>query len=343
MAGQGSGTSPSGGWGAPFPIPSLSAIRAIAAEVARCEIVVAHDALYLTTLVAVIAAARAGKPVLIVQHIGAIPYRNPVLRWLMSAANALLARPLLARAAQVVFISETTAFFATVRFRAPPKSIFNGVDTELFRPPAPGEAQAARAEFQLAGDRPLVLFVGRFVEKKGVDILGEVARPRPDIAFAFAGWGLLDPAGWRLANVRVFGGLTGESLARLYRAADLLALPSRGEGFPLVVQEALAAGLKVVCGAETVAADPAAGRYLVGVDLASGEAPADLVGEAIDAVLDDRADDAAERHAFAAGRYSWSAAGEAYLALMRPLLNPAIAGGRQPPAARSRSTRPGRG
>jgi glycosyltransferase involved in cell wall biosynthesis len=332
--------------GVPFPIPSLSALRTIAAEVGACEIVVAHDALYLTTLIAVIAAARARKPVLVVQHIGAIPYRNPILRWLMRAANALLARPLLARAAQVVFISETTAaFFATVRFRAPPRSIFNGVDTEMFRPADPSHAPAAREEFQLRRTGVVALFVGRFVEKKGLAILRDVAASRGEVTFAFAGWGLIDPAGWDLANVRVFGGLSGETLASLYRAADLLVLPSRGEGFPLVVQEALAAGLKVVCGAETVAADPAAAPFLAGVDLADGDAVtlARRVGAAIDAALDDAADDRVARHAFAAEHYSWSAAGEAYLALMRPLLSPAIAGVRPPRAGRSRPSRPGPG
>ena len=36
--------------------------------------------------------------------------------------------------------------------------------------------------------------------------------------FAFAGWGVIDPAGWELANVRVFSDLAGAALADLYRA-----------------------------------------------------------------------------------------------------------------------------
>ena len=52
----------------------------------------------------------------------------------MRAANALIARPLLARAHQVVFISCTTAaYFAKVRFRRPPQFIFNGVDQAVSR------------------------------------------------------------------------------------------------------------------------------------------------------------------------------------------------------------------
>ncbi|HEY2177311.1 MAG TPA: glycosyltransferase family 4 protein [Caulobacteraceae bacterium] len=307
--------------GTPFPIPSPSGVAAIAAAARNCDIVVAHDGLYLPTQIAARAARRAGKPVLIVQHIGAIPYRNPLLRGAMSAANALLAAPLLARADQVVFISRTTAaFFADVRFSAPPAEIFNGVDTAVFR--AADDPAAARAGFGLPADRPVALFVGRFVERKGLAILRRVAGERADITFAFAGWGHLDPAAWGLGNVAVFGGLAGEGLARLYQGADLLVLPSRGEGFPLVVQEALASGLPVVCGAETAAADPAASSFLTPVDLTAGDDGdrARRVGAAVGKVLAAGRADAAERHAFAERRYSWSAAGDKYLALMRPLV-----------------------
>jgi glycosyltransferase involved in cell wall biosynthesis len=48
-------------------------------------------------------------------------------------------------------------------------------------------------------------------------------------------------------------------LAKLYRAADVLLLPSRGEGFPLVAQEAMASGLPVV-----MCSDPSYARHLEG-------------------------------------------------------------------------------
>ena len=55
--------------------------------------------------------------------------------------------------------------------------------------------------------------------------------------------------------MRVFSDLAGPGLAELYRASDVFVLPSQGEGFPLVVQEALACGLPVVCGDESTGAD----------------------------------------------------------------------------------------
>ncbi len=44
----------------------------------------------------------------------------------------------------------------------------------------------------------------------------------------------------------VLGPRPRDEVARLYRAADCLLLPSFGEGFPVVAQEALASGLPVI-------------------------------------------------------------------------------------------------
>ena len=86
------------------------------------------------------------------------------------------------------------------------------------------------------------LFVGRFVEKKGIHLLKMMAQRMPEVLWLFAGHGPLNPDDWELPNVRTYRGRSGESLVELYRAADLLVLPSVGEGFPLVVAESLACG-----------------------------------------------------------------------------------------------------
>ena len=311
--------------GVPYPFPSPAAIRRIGREVARANAVLLHDSLYATNVAAFLAARRAGKPVVVVQHIGEVPYSNPILRLMMKVANAVIARPLLARADQVVFISEITRrFFADVRFARPPLSIFNGVDTEVFRPAADrAESDALRLRLGLGGDRPVIVFVGRFVEKKGLSLIRLMAASRPDLQFALAGWGPIAPESWGLANVAVLTNLQGASLAELYRAGDLLVLPSTGEGFPLVVQEALACGLPVVCGAETAQADPAAGPFLSGlsIDPAAPDATAAQftaeIGRILDLGWDSRGREL--RAGFARATYAWSAAADRYAALLRAL------------------------
>jgi starch synthase len=147
-----------------------------------------------------------------------------------------------------------------------------------------------------------------------------MARANPDIIFACAGWGPLDPAGWRLPNVRIFSSPSRERIAELYRACDVLILPSVGEGFPLVIQEALAAGLPVVCGAETARADVAAARFLTGVafDMGDPESAAEAFSAALRRTIATPRN-APERAAFAHERYNWPAIAARYAQLAREL------------------------
>jgi glycosyltransferase involved in cell wall biosynthesis len=310
--------------GLPYPMLTPASFLRIAREVGKADVVLIHDALYLTSVGAFLAARWSGKPIMVVQHIGAIPFKNRILRWTMEIANRLLTRPMLARSDQTVFISESTARqFNGLKYRVPPDVIFNGVDTGIFSPPAGGdEVAAARAQLGLPIACPVALFVGRFVEKKGLPVLERLAKARPDVVFAFAGWGAPGPDAWKAPNVRVFRDLSGSSLARLYRASDVLVLPSTGEGFPLVIQEALACGLQVICGEETASADPDAASVVtaVPIDPQDPDRTAALFEPALAAcVAAGTAAGRAARAAFAISRYSWSHAATRYAEIMTRL------------------------
>lgn len=327
--------------GVPYPLPLPSALRSIWREVAQADALLLHDSLYLTNVAALIAARLLGKPVVIVQHIGAVPYRNLALRTLMSLANRWIARPMLARADQVVFISETTArYFSGVRFRRPAELIFNGVDTSIYRPLGDqAERRETRHRLGIPREATVVLFVGRFVEKKGLHILEGLARAAPDMTFAFAGWGPLDPARWGLPNVVVFRDLTGASLASLYRASDILLLPSLGEGLPLVVQEALACGLPVICGAETSRADPECADLLDGIDV--GAADIDATVASVRATIQRRLGSvpptgcAQQRFYYVSRRYDWSRAAAEYLKIVERCIRAGVGAAVEPAATTS--------
>jgi len=307
--------------GVPWPLLSPAAVARLWREVRAADAVLLHDSLYMTSIVTFLAAKASRTPLAIIQHIGAVPYRSPFLRGLMALANRLVARPLLSGASEVVFISQFVRdYFGALKFRQPPRLIFNGVDTEVFQPASAAERDVARARFDFQTTERVALFVGRFVEKKGVALLGETAAKRPDLTFAFAGWGVLDPAAWGLPNVRVFSDLAGPGLAELYRASDVFVLPSQGEGFPLVVQEALACGLPVVCGDESTTADAEVAPFLIGVDVTgTAQDVAPRIGAALDQALRQPADGAA-RAAFVRARYAWSAAADRYGELLDGLI-----------------------
>lgn len=304
--------------GLPMPLPDAEARRQLEREVRAADALIIHDALYVTSQLARRYARRHGKPWILIQHIGGIPYQRLALRAALVLANRLVTRPTLAAAPQAVFISDTVrSQFTDVRFARPPALMFNGVDGAMFHPAPDDDARrAVRAGLGLATDRPQLLFVGRFVEKKGLAALRELGSLRPDCDLLLAGSGPIDPASWNLANVRLLGRKSHAELAALYRAVDALVLPSVGEGYPLVVQEAMASGLPVYCGLDSALADPEAAAFHHGIAVEPANPAA--TARKLAAVLPERplagADWAAA--AYARRRYDWDANAERIEALL---------------------------
>jgi len=61
--------------------------------------------------------------------------------------------------------------------------IYNGVDTEVFRP---GPTDAARERLGLAQGTPTLVYIGNLVPVKGVDILVETCGSSPRVGWASA-------------------------------------------------------------------------------------------------------------------------------------------------------------
>ena len=168
--------------GLPFPVPTAGALRTIAREAGNADILILHDCPYLSNILAFLSARWRGIPTIVVQHIGFVPYGNRVLNGCMKLANAAVTRPMLTSAAQVVFISETTRkFFGALRFRRSPEVVFNGVDTDSYRTLGGSETKPAlRRRYGLPEHGAVLLFVGRFVEKKGISVMKRMVGLRSD-------------------------------------------------------------------------------------------------------------------------------------------------------------------
>jgi len=136
-----------------------------------------HDSLYLGNVAAFVWACLFGKPVVVTQHIGSVPYTQRLPRWLHALANRTLGRWLLGSCARCVFISQKVqAFFSRfVRFRREPRFIANGVATNTFRPVGAEVRQCQRSAFGWPVDMLILLFVGRFVEKKNLGLMRRLA------------------------------------------------------------------------------------------------------------------------------------------------------------------------
>jgi D-inositol-3-phosphate glycosyltransferase len=198
-----------------------------------------------------------------------------------------------------------------------------GVDLETF---SPGDRWAARAALGLTDDEPVVAFVGRIQPLKAPDVLLRAAARLPGVRVMVAGGpsgsGLAAPDGlMRLADelgiaqrVTFLPPQSRDQLVGLYRAADLVAVPSYSESFGLVAIEAQACGTPVVAAA--VGGLPVAVRDGVSGVLVDGHDPAEWA-EAIGGLLGRDADDRAAMSAAAvahAGTFSWDHTVDALLA-----------------------------
>jgi glycosyltransferase involved in cell wall biosynthesis len=111
-----------------------------------------------------------------------------------------------------------------------------------------GRGNAIRDSFDIRG--PLVVFLGVRRPYKGYDILLDaaplVASHIPDVTFAFVGPG--PPLPIQHGDVRILdvGPTSDLDRAGWLEAADLLALPSRGETFGIAVIEAWSLGTPVI-------------------------------------------------------------------------------------------------
>lgn len=263
--------------GVPWPIWRLSALLTLWRQVGNADVIHLHDALYPGNLAAAMFAALRGKPTVVTQHVGDVPYRSGLLRLLHRTANRTLTRLVLRGAFQVLFVSPAvrTEMARYCRFRRSTMLVPNGVDPAVYETSDAAELVKLRDQAGRDSKRMLCLFVGRFVEKKGLPLVLELARSLPGVDWVVAGAGQLDPGYSSRGNVEIVRGARHLQLAALYRQADLLVLPSVGEGFPLVVQEALSCGTAVLISTQTADGSPESKAWLFSEPV-TGDCAADL-------------------------------------------------------------------
>ena len=142
------------------------------------------------------------------------------------------------------------------------EQIPNGVDLGLFRPAATPADRSRRRALGLGDEDRLIAFTGSIHPRKGVDLLldafARLAPRHPELHVALAGPrrdletprlrefrdALAAAATAAAARVHFLGEI--DDVPELLRAADLFVFPSRREGMPNSVLEAMATGLPVV-------------------------------------------------------------------------------------------------
>jgi D-inositol-3-phosphate glycosyltransferase len=307
-------------FGVPYPIFGPRLLTALREEIVRADIVHTHGFIYpgSVTAAAIARHLNPAPPLVLTEHVGHVPYDSRLFSAAESAAIRVLGRRVLRRAAVAVTYNDRVRDQLTALCPEVEKqTVLNGVDQRLFRPAAAAERNRLRAELGW-DERPRALFVGRPVAKKGFPAaLAATRDAKTEVVLAVAGPERLAPG--TPPGVEALGRLSRQRLAQVYRASDVLLVPSRGEGFPLVAQEGLASGLPLL-----LAEDPGYAPNLAGAGAgvrAIGEAAG--FATALTELLGDpaalaRAQVAAAEHARSA--FSWPRAAAEHEALYRRLL-----------------------
>lgn len=116
--------------------------------------------------------------------------------------------------------------------------IYNGVDTDLFRPK------------EHHNNRLRILYVGRFSRMKNSLCVARMAKMFPQCDFVMVGDGPLKSTllsvAKKLKNLYVMNYVPHTKLASIYNLSDIFLFPSLSEGFSNVLLEAAASGLPIV-------------------------------------------------------------------------------------------------
>ena len=144
--------------------------------------------------------------------------------------------------------------------------IYNGIDTEKFRPPTPQERAQARRDIGLAPHTPVLVFLGAGFERKGVHHLLHALALCPDVHVMVVGGDKHLKRYQQLAQTLgiservLFTGPQKNPLPYLW-AADGMVFPTLYDPCPNAVLEGMACGLGIIssphCGAMELLSDTA--------------------------------------------------------------------------------------
>jgi glycosyltransferase involved in cell wall biosynthesis len=309
--------------GFPSPIPYPNTLIRLFKGVKWCDVVHLHDSLYLISMLVFFMSKSLSKPILITQHAKYIPYTQFYKRALQTIAYGTVGRLMFNHVAKVVFVTSTVR--DTMRSycgETQEEVVPNGIDTDFYAPLSLSERRLVRAELWGDSTIPIILFVGRLVERKGVHLIRPLIEKHREWHWIFVGRpDDFNPQEWHLPNLKYFQDVSDTQLRRLYASADLLVHPSVGEGITLIALESMASGTPVVISDESLYGLKASERNLFfGVKLDTNS-----IEEALRHALSDP--QKLERlrtrcREYTLNHLSWKKVAERYLSILSTLRNP---------------------
>ena len=210
----------------------------------RHDVIHAHSHLFFSTNVAALLRRLRGKPLVITSHGLYSQTASPMIQ---SMYMPTMGRWTLSSADRVICYTQVEKE-QMMELGVPEKKIVvinNGVDTKTFKP------------VMKKGNKKTILWVGRYVHGKGVDILIDgfsiFSKSHPDYRLLMIGKGPLKSEIEELVfsndlgeRVEFIESVANEAMSEVYADSDVFILTSYEEGVPRSILEAMSCGIPIV-------------------------------------------------------------------------------------------------
>ena len=250
--------------GVPFPIFSPKLLTQTYRLVKQADIVHVHDAFYVSSQISGIVSIIMRKPFYITQHVATVDHPSRLVMFVQKTIYHTLGKLLFNKSKGIIVYNVNVKNFL-IKLGVDSRKIlqnYNGIDTTFFSPIAGKDKNKLKTKYNFPIKKPVVLFVGRLVPKKGFDLVFN-ARAN-GYTTLIVGGGKIPKYMLKADNVIFFGTANKKQLQELYRVSDLLVLPSLGEVFTLVMQEAMSCGLPIITTDDTGYLDYDIRHHLIG-------------------------------------------------------------------------------
>ena len=233
-------------FGIPFTIGGWGLARQIWKSLRSADLLMLHDVFYQISWIAYFYARILGKRFILIQHVGIVDHPSKLVDFVQRSVYRTIGRMIFKSASAIIVYNTIVKEFLlssgvdTIKIH----ELSNGIDIDRFTPPLGSEKNLKKQAFDLPADKPIVLFVGRLVPKKGYGMLYDSRDEAYTIVFA--GSGEVPKAWHESPETRFLGPVPQSELPDLYKAADVFVLPAQNESFTLAMQEAMSAGLPVL-------------------------------------------------------------------------------------------------
>jgi glycosyltransferase involved in cell wall biosynthesis len=233
-------------FGVTFPIISPFALMPMLRAIRSADIVHIHDVFYMMSHMAAFAAFLCNKPVYLTQHVAMVEHPNKFVMFVQHLVYGTFGVMLFDMAVRVICYNVNVQRFLLSKNVAEPKILlhYNGIDTEYFQPVDNERKIKLRKRYGFDAKKPIVLFVGRLVPKKGYDIVFDARSFEHQTVIV--GTGVVPERMRNAKNVMFFGAATQTQIRDLYQLSDVFVFPAIGEILTLVMQEAMACGLPII-------------------------------------------------------------------------------------------------